>query len=56
MATGRRPLTLEVKADQVGIKLDPNSQKVISDREVTNIPNVFAVGDILQVCEISSNV
>lgn len=48
MATGRRPLTLEVNADKVGIKLDPNTQKVVSEREVTNVPNVFAVGDILQ--------
>ncbi|KAJ1531074.1 hypothetical protein ONE63_005901 [Megalurothrips usitatus] len=48
MATGRRPLTLEVKADQVGIKLHPDSKKVVSEKELTNIPNIFAVGDILE--------
>ncbi|KAK3931005.1 Thioredoxin reductase 1, mitochondrial [Frankliniella fusca] len=48
MATGRRPLTLEVKADQVGVKLHPDSKKVVCDRELTNIPNIFAVGDILE--------
>jgi len=48
MAAGRRPLTLEVKADQVGVTLHPESKKVIAESEQTNIPNIFAVGDILQ--------
>lgn len=53
MATGRRPLTVEVRADQVGVKLDPRTQKVVSDKELTNIPSIFAVGDILEVSVVS---
>ena len=49
MAAGRRPLTLEVKVDQLGMKLHPESKKVIAEKETTNIPNIFAVGDILHV-------
>lgn len=49
MAIGRRPLTEELKAEEVGLELHPRSKKFVSDNEETNIPNIFAVGDVLEV-------
>ncbi|BET01964.1 thioredoxin reductase [Nesidiocoris tenuis] len=48
MAIGRRPLTEELKAEEVGLELHPRSKKFVSDNEETNIPNIFAVGDVLE--------
>lgn len=49
IATGRRALTKELKALNAGIDLDNSSLKVIAKLEQTNVPNIFAVGDVLQV-------
>lgn len=48
IATGRRALTKELKAVNAGIDLDNSSFKVVAKLEQTNVPNIFAVGDVLQ--------
>lgn len=48
MAVGRRALTQELKAVNAGIDLDTSNGKVIARLEQTNVPNIFAVGDVLQ--------
>uniref|UniRef100_A0A0A9YCV8 thioredoxin-disulfide reductase (NADPH) n=1 Tax=Lygus hesperus TaxID=30085 RepID=A0A0A9YCV8_LYGHE len=48
MAIGRRALTEELGAKNVGLQLHPSSEKCIANNEATNIPNIFAVGDVLE--------
>jgi pyruvate/2-oxoglutarate dehydrogenase complex dihydrolipoamide dehydrogenase (E3) component len=50
MAVGRSPLTDELKTSQVGINLDKTTKKIVAEFEQTNVPHIFAVGDVLQVC------
>ncbi|KAI5718313.1 hypothetical protein M8J77_019357 [Diaphorina citri] len=47
MAIGRRALTEETAVSNAGVKVIPENAKIDSDNEQTNIPNVFAVGDVL---------
>ena len=49
MAVGRRPLTEEIKASSIGIELNNTSKKIVAQLEQTNIPHIFAVGDVLHV-------
>lgn len=49
MAIGRRALTEETAVSNAGVKVIPENAKIDSDNEQTNIPNVFAVGDVLHV-------
>lgn len=46
-AIGRRPLTRELKPENIGLKLIPETDKVDAVNEQTNVPNVYAVGDVL---------
>lgn len=46
-ATGRRPLTKEMNVKAAGIKVDNETGKIITDNEKTNVPNIYAVGDVL---------
>nr|XP_034188785.1 thioredoxin reductase 1, mitochondrial isoform X2 [Osmia lignaria] len=46
-AIGRKPLTQELKPENIGLKLVPESFKIDAVDEQTNIPNVYAVGDVL---------
>ncbi|XP_048508026.1 thioredoxin reductase 2, mitochondrial isoform X1 [Athalia rosae] len=46
-AIGRRALTQELKPENVGLKLIPDTGKIDALNEQTNIPNIYAVGDVL---------
>ncbi|XP_033229784.1 thioredoxin reductase 1, mitochondrial isoform X2 [Belonocnema kinseyi] len=46
-AIGRRALTKELKPENVGLKLVKESGKIDAVNEQTNVPNIFAVGDVL---------
>lgn len=48
-AIGRRPLTEEMKPENAGLKLALESGKFEATNEQTNVPNIYAVGDILHV-------
>jgi len=45
-ATGRHPLSKDLGLDAVGIELDREGAIVVDDESRTNIPNIFAVGDV----------
>uniref|UniRef100_A0A8D8LWN3 thioredoxin-disulfide reductase (NADPH) n=1 Tax=Cacopsylla melanoneura TaxID=428564 RepID=A0A8D8LWN3_9HEMI len=47
MAIGRRALTDECVVANAGVKVIPENAKIDADNEQTNVPNVFAVGDVL---------
>ncbi|XP_032685323.1 thioredoxin reductase 1, mitochondrial isoform X2 [Odontomachus brunneus] len=46
-AIGRRPLTEELKPENAGLKLHSENNKIDAINEQTNVPNIYAVGDIL---------
>ncbi|NP_001171496.1 thioredoxin reductase 1 isoform 1 [Apis mellifera] len=46
-AIGRKPLTEELKPENIGLKLVPETAKIDAIDEQTNVPNVYAVGDVL---------
>lgn len=46
---GRRALIDELEIINAGINFDPRSKKIVADNEQTNVPNIFAVGDVLHV-------
>lgn len=48
-AIGRRTLTQELKPENAGIKLVPETGKIDAVNEQTNVPNIYAVGDVLHV-------
>merc|ERR1712098_950021 len=48
-AIGRDACTKSIGLDTVGVALNPKSGKVLHDeREATNIPNIYAIGDVLE--------
>lgn len=47
MAVGRRALTAEAQVEKAGVKVVPENGKIDAQDEQSNIPNIFAVGDIL---------
>ncbi|XP_026463463.1 thioredoxin reductase 1, mitochondrial-like isoform X1 [Ctenocephalides felis] len=46
-AIGRKALTKDLKLDNAGVLLEENSDKVSTVNEQTNVPNIYAVGDVL---------
>ncbi|XP_053972105.1 thioredoxin reductase 2, mitochondrial isoform X2 [Hylaeus volcanicus] len=46
-AIGRKALTEELKPENAGLKLVPDTGKIDAVDEQTNVPNIYAVGDVL---------
>ncbi|KAK9890644.1 hypothetical protein WA026_012004 [Henosepilachna vigintioctopunctata] len=46
-AMGRRALTRELHVDKAGIQVHGESEKIDAVNEQTNVPHIFAVGDVL---------
>ncbi|XP_011632561.1 thioredoxin reductase 2, mitochondrial isoform X2 [Pogonomyrmex barbatus] len=46
-AIGRRALTEELKPENAGLKIVPETGKIDAVNEQTNVPNIYAVGDVL---------
>ncbi|KAI4484660.1 hypothetical protein M0804_007226 [Polistes exclamans] len=46
-AIGRQALTKELKPENVGLEIVPDNGKIDARNEQTNVPNIFAVGDVL---------
>ncbi|XP_043281869.1 thioredoxin reductase 1, mitochondrial isoform X2 [Venturia canescens] len=46
-AIGRQALTRELKPENAGLKLVPETFKIDAINEQTNVPHIFAVGDVL---------
>lgn len=49
MAVGRKALTEELKVKNAGVEVRPENAKIVANNEQTNVPNVYAVGDVLHV-------
>ncbi len=45
-AIGRAPLSRELGLEQIGVHVDPRGGIVVDDYSRTNVPHVFAVGDV----------
>jgi dihydrolipoamide dehydrogenase len=47
VAAGRKPCTEGLGLDQVGIQLNESGRIVVDDNYQTNVPNIFALGDLI---------
>jgi pyruvate/2-oxoglutarate dehydrogenase complex dihydrolipoamide dehydrogenase (E3) component len=48
---GRDPLTSGLGLEKAGVKVHPITKFVIGiNNEQTSVPNIYAIGDVLQVC------
>ncbi|NOX51056.1 MAG: glutathione-disulfide reductase [Gammaproteobacteria bacterium] len=45
-ATGRKPNTANLNLESVGIELGRNSEVLVNDEYQTNVPNIYAIGDV----------
>lgn len=48
-AIGRRALTRELNLDKAGVKTAGEGEKIDAVNEQTNVPHIYAVGDVLYV-------
>lgn len=48
VATGRRPYTDKLGLDNVGIKMDAGGRVEVDEQYKTNIPNIYAIGDVIK--------
>uniref|UniRef100_A0A4W5PAB8 thioredoxin-disulfide reductase (NADPH) n=1 Tax=Hucho hucho TaxID=62062 RepID=A0A4W5PAB8_9TELE len=49
IAVGRDACTGKIGLDQAGVKVNPKNGKVpVNDEEQTNVPHIYAIGDILE--------
>jgi dihydrolipoamide dehydrogenase len=48
VAVGRRPVTAGAGLDEIGITLDDSGRVVVDDQLRTNLPTVWAIGDIVR--------
>lgn len=48
-AVGRRALTRELNLDKAGVKTAGEGEKIDAINEQTNVPHIYAVGDVLFV-------
>jgi pyruvate/2-oxoglutarate dehydrogenase complex dihydrolipoamide dehydrogenase (E3) component len=46
VATGRRPVTTGLGLERLGVELDPAGRIVVDDRCATNVPGIWAIGDV----------
>lgn len=47
VSVGRKPNTQEIGLEQLGVEMDDKGWIVANDRMETNVPNVYAIGDVL---------
>ena len=45
-AIGRHSLTDDLGIEKVGVKLEKNGDVVVDEYQTTNVPNIFAIGDV----------
>ncbi|XP_065811423.1 thioredoxin reductase 3 isoform X1 [Labrus bergylta] len=49
IAVGRDACTDKIGLDKTGVKVNPKNGKIpVNDEEQTNVPNIYAIGDILE--------
>lgn len=47
-AIGRYALTGAINCEGAGVKVEKNGKFIVNEREQTNVPNIFAIGDVQQ--------
>ncbi|KAL5266697.1 hypothetical protein ACHWQZ_G003913 [Mnemiopsis leidyi] len=52
-AIGRKPLTDKINPGAIGLKYDPNGKIPVTEEELTNVDNVYAIGDLLNAPELT---
>lgn len=52
-AIGRMADTDTLGVDRIGLQINPKNKKIIATNEQTNVPNIYAVGDVLDVSTLS---
>lgn len=48
IAIGRRPYTDNLGLDAAGVALDDRGRVIVNDHLQTNVPNIFAIGDVIR--------
>lgn len=48
VAVGRKPFTEGLAVDKAGIKINQRNQVEVNDHLQTNIPNIYAIGDVVR--------
>ncbi len=48
VSVGRRPFTDGLNADAAGVKLDDRGRVAVNEHLQTNIPNIYAIGDVVR--------
>lgn len=48
ISTGRRPYTLSLGAEKIGLQIDNRGRVEINEKFATNIPNIYAIGDVVK--------
>jgi len=46
-AIGRYAVTKDLNLENAGVKVNPNNGKIIAHNETTDVPNIYAIGDVL---------
>ena len=46
-AVGRYALTKGLNLENAGLKAEANGKFIVNDEEQTNVPNIYAIGDVL---------
>lgn len=49
MAIGRKALTAELQLNNAGVEINKSNYKINAVNEQTNVPHIYAVGDVLHV-------
>ena len=52
-ATGRKPLTQNLGCEEVGVELGSNGEVVVDDNYRSTVPNIFAVGDVIDRVQLT---
>jgi len=48
ISVGRKPYTNELEAEKIGIKINKRGQIEVNERLQTDIPNIYAIGDVVK--------
>lgn len=48
ISVGRRPFTDKLDAEKAGVKINERGQIEVNDHLQTNVPNIYAVGDVIR--------
>ena len=52
-ATGRAPATSGLGLEKAGVELSPGGAIVVDERYATNVPNIFAIGDVIDRMQLT---